>query len=116
MNPRYTRPIGYYYSSKTNPLTPEVEAYLERLPAAQKVLLATALLNKMDPRHNHPIGYYYSSKTNPMPAEVEAYLERLPAAQKILLPTALLNQCHTVFADFPTLSIARPTLTNDTAP
>ena len=39
-------PIGRYYSSRTHPLPQEVEAYLERLPLAQKISLATALLNQ----------------------------------------------------------------------
>lgn len=39
-------PIGRYYSSRTHPLPQEVEAYIERLPLAQRILLATALLNQ----------------------------------------------------------------------
>jgi len=68
----------------------------------------------MNPRHTRPIGYYYSSKTHPLPQEVEAYLERLPVAQKVLLATALLNQINTVFCNAPTLSVARPII-SDTA-
>jgi hypothetical protein len=64
---------------------------------------------------SHPIGCYYSSRTHPLPQEVEAYLERLPLAQKISLATALLNQCNTVFANAPSLSVVRPTLSEDTS-
>lgn len=64
---------------------------------------------------SHPIGRYYSSRTHPLPQEVEAYLERLPLAQKISLATALLNQCSTVFANAPSLSVVRPTLSEDTS-
>lgn len=41
-----SHPIGRYYSSRTHPLPQEVEVYLERLPLAQKISLATALLNQ----------------------------------------------------------------------
>jgi hypothetical protein len=40
------KPISYYYSSRSHPLPLETEAYLERLPVAQKILIATALLNQ----------------------------------------------------------------------
>ena len=43
------KPISYYYSSRTHPLPQELEAYLERLPVAQKICLATALLNQCSP-------------------------------------------------------------------
>jgi hypothetical protein len=39
-------PIGRYYSSRSHPLPQEVEAYIDRLPLAQKMSLATALLNQ----------------------------------------------------------------------
>ncbi len=39
-------PIGRYYSSKAQPMPSEVEAWIERLPLAQKMSLATALLNQ----------------------------------------------------------------------
>lgn len=39
-------PLGRYYSSRTHPLPLEVEAYFDRLPLAQKILFATALLNQ----------------------------------------------------------------------
>jgi hypothetical protein len=46
-------PIGRYYSSRTHPLPQEVEAYLERLPLAQKISLATALLNQCNTVFNN---------------------------------------------------------------
>ncbi len=61
----------------------------------------------------HPIGRYYSSRTHPLPLEVEAYIERLPLAQKFSLATALMNQCNAIFANAPSLSIIRPTLTDE---
>jgi hypothetical protein len=39
-------PIGHYYSSKTHPLPPSVEAFIDRLPLAQKMKLSAALLNQ----------------------------------------------------------------------
>ena len=62
-----------------------------------------------------PIGQYWSSRTNPMPANVEGWLERLPLGQKVLLATAILKQCEYGFTHIPNLSIARPTLDEDTA-
>lgn len=63
---------------------------------------------------SHPIGRYYSSRTHPLPLEVEAYFERLPFAQKFQLATALMNQCNSIFQNVPDLSLARPTLNEDT--
>lgn len=39
-------PIGRYYSSRTHPMPANTEAWIERLPFAQKLSLATALMNQ----------------------------------------------------------------------
>lgn len=41
-------PIGRYYSSRTHPMPSNVECWIERLPMAQKISLASALLNQCD--------------------------------------------------------------------
>ena len=41
-------PIGRYFSSRTHPMPPNVEDWIERLPMAQKISLASALLNQCD--------------------------------------------------------------------
>lgn len=39
-------PIGRYYSSRSHPMPANTEAWIERLPMAQKLLLATALMQQ----------------------------------------------------------------------
>jgi len=41
-------PIGQYFSSRSHPMPANVEAWIERLPFAQKLSLATALMNQCD--------------------------------------------------------------------
>lgn len=39
-------PIGRYWSSRTHPMPANTEAWIERLPMAQKMLLASALMQQ----------------------------------------------------------------------
>ncbi|WP_156341514.1 hypothetical protein [Pseudanabaena sp. 'Roaring Creek'] len=41
-------PIGRYWSSKSHPMPANVEGWIERLPMALKISLASALLNQCD--------------------------------------------------------------------
>ncbi|OYQ63935.1 hypothetical protein B9G53_14390 [Pseudanabaena sp. SR411] len=41
-----SHPIGRYYSSRTHPMPANTEAWIERLPMAQKLQLATALMQQ----------------------------------------------------------------------
>ncbi len=41
-------PIGRYYLSRSHPMPANVEAWIERLPFALKLSLATALMNQCD--------------------------------------------------------------------
>ncbi len=42
------QPIARYYSSRSHPMPANVEDWIERLPMAQKISLASALLNQCD--------------------------------------------------------------------
>jgi len=41
-----SHPIGRYYSSRSHPMPANTEDWIERLPMAQKLLLATALMQQ----------------------------------------------------------------------
>ncbi len=41
-----TQPIGRYYSSRSHPMPANTEDWIERLPMAQKMLLASALMQQ----------------------------------------------------------------------
>ncbi len=41
-------PIGRYWSSRSHPMPSNVEGWIERLPMALKISLASALLNQCD--------------------------------------------------------------------
>lgn len=41
-----SHPIGRYYSSRSHPMPANTEAWIERLPMAQKLQLATALMQQ----------------------------------------------------------------------
>ena len=43
------RPISYYWSSQNHRMSPETEQWLERLPLADKITLATAILDQCKP-------------------------------------------------------------------
>ena len=43
-----TKPINFYYSSRSFPMPTETEAWIERLPVAQRISLASALLRQTE--------------------------------------------------------------------
>ena len=40
------KPLGFYYSSQSHPLPANFEAYIDRLPFALRLQLATALMQQ----------------------------------------------------------------------
>ena len=46
------KPLGFYYSSKTHPMPNDTATWIERLPFAHRLQLATALMNQCNHVYN----------------------------------------------------------------
>lgn len=44
-----SKPLAYYFSSRSTPIPPAVEDWIERLPVATKFLFAVAILKTLEP-------------------------------------------------------------------
>lgn len=47
------KPLGFYFSSKSHPLPANVDAYIDRLPFALRLQLATALMQQCAAVYNN---------------------------------------------------------------
>jgi hypothetical protein len=43
------KPLAYYFSSRSTPIPPAVEDWLDRLPVSTKFLFAVAILKTLEP-------------------------------------------------------------------
>lgn len=48
------KPISYYYSSRNHPMPTEIEQWIERLPVAHKIMLATAIMRQAEYAFREP--------------------------------------------------------------